>query len=96
MPTLKDLAADTSRLDQLATALHTELTAGSIDFRKMVGLADDIAQHSDRLATAFNTMADALDQSLADAGAAEAGANGSGGNGAADASRADVSRARKA
>jgi hypothetical protein len=92
MPTLKDLAADTSRLDQLATALHTELTAGSIDFRKMVGLADDIGQHSDRLATAFNTMADALEQSLADAGA-----NGSGSDGAADdASRADASRASEA
>jgi hypothetical protein len=64
MPSLKDLATLTSRLDQLAAELHSELTEGAIDFRKMVGLADDIGQHSDRLASAFNTMADALETSL--------------------------------
>lgn len=64
MPALKDLAAVTSRLDQLAAELHSELTAGGIDFRKMVDLADDIAQQSDRLATAFASMADALEKSL--------------------------------
>ena len=81
MPSLKDLAALTSRLDQLATELHSELTDGSIDFRKMVGLADDIGQHSDRLASAFNTMADALERSLDGTGA-----DGSDGGGKAGAS----------
>ena len=84
MPSLKDLAAHTSRLDQLATALHAELTAGSIDFSKMVGLADDIGQHSDRLATAFTTMAEALESSLDGAGT-----NGSGSDGGANGSRAE-------
>ncbi|MBD0330296.1 MAG: hypothetical protein ICV64_09365 [Thermoleophilia bacterium] len=64
MPSLEDLAAVTGRLDQLTTELHSELTQGSIDFRKMVGLADDIGRHSDRLAAAFNTMAEALETSL--------------------------------
>jgi hypothetical protein len=84
MPSLKDLAAHTSRLDQLATALHAELTAGSIDFRKMVGLADDIGQLSDRLAGAFNTMADALEKSLDGAST-----NGSGSDGGAEATPAE-------
>jgi len=64
MPSLKDLAAMTNQLDELAAELHSELTEGAIDFRKMVKLADDIGQHSDRLAAAFNTMADALEKSL--------------------------------
>jgi len=64
MPSLKDLAAVTSRLDKLTTELHSELTQGAVDFRKMVGLADDIGEHIDRLAGAFTTMADALDATL--------------------------------
>jgi len=64
MPSLKDLAAVTSRLDTLTTELHAELTQGAVDFRKMVGLADDIGEHIDRLAAAFTTMADALDATL--------------------------------
>ena len=77
MPSLKDLATLTSRLDKLAAELHTELTAGAIDFRKMVELADDIGQHSDRLASAFTSMADALDRSLDgdDAGSASGRSN---------------------
>lgn len=75
----------TSQLDQLAAELHSELTEGAIDFRKMVELADDIGQHSDRLAAAFNTMADALEKSLdgAEPNGAGAGAGaGSSGGGA--------------
>jgi hypothetical protein len=64
MPSLKDLAAQTSRLDGLTSELHSELTQGAIDFRKMVGLADDIGMIADRLASGFTTMADALEASL--------------------------------
>jgi hypothetical protein len=64
MPTLKDLADVTSRLDQLTTDLHAELTAGAIDFDKMVELADEIGEHCDRLASAFTTMGGALKESL--------------------------------
>jgi hypothetical protein len=64
MPSPKDLAALTSRLDGLTTELHSELTQGGIDFRKMVGLADDIGTIADRLASGFTTMADAVDASL--------------------------------
>ena len=78
MPSLKDLSAITSQLDQLAAKLHSELTEGAIDFRKMVELADDIGQHSDRLAAAFNTMADALEKSLD--GAEANGSDGGGGS----------------
>jgi len=86
MPTLKDLSGLTSRLDKLADELHSELTAGAIDFRKMVRLADDIGHHSDRLASAFTSMADALEKSLD--GAEEGG---SGENGAAAQSNGDRS-----
>ncbi len=79
MPSLKDLATLTSRLDQLAAELHSELTGGAIDFRKMVALADDIGQHSDRLASAFNTMADALERSLDGTGADGSDDDGEGG-----------------
>ena len=78
MPSLKDVADLTSRLDELAAELHSELTEGSIDFRKMVGLADDIGQHSDRLAAAFNTMADALEKSLDGASAERSADDGEG------------------
>lgn len=64
MPSLKDLADVTSRVDKLTSELHAELTQGAIDFRKMVAMADDIGQHVDRLAGAFATMADALDTTL--------------------------------
>ena len=80
MPSLKDLAAVTSRLDSLTTELHSELTQGAVDFRKMVGLADDIGEHIDRLAAAFTTMADALDATLdgPSENGSEASANASG------------------
>jgi hypothetical protein len=71
MPTLKDLADLTSQLDKLAADLHSELTEGAIDFRKMVGLADEISENSDRLASAFTSMADALEQSLNGSGSDE-------------------------
>jgi DNA polymerase III delta prime subunit len=66
MPSLKDLATLTSQLDGLTNELHSELTQGGIDFRKMVGLADDIGAIADRLASGFTNMADALEASLDD------------------------------
>lgn len=64
MTALRDVAERTKRINELASELHAELTNGGIDFRKMVKLADEISQDADRLATGFNTMADALDESL--------------------------------
>jgi hypothetical protein len=61
---LRDVAQRTKRINELAGELHAELTNGGIDFRKMVVLADQISEDADRLATGFNTMADALDESL--------------------------------
>jgi hypothetical protein len=85
LPTLKDLAAVTSRLDELTTELHSELTAGAIDFDKMVELADDIGRHSDRLASAFTTMGGALKESLdgpdAEGSEGEGGGDGGGPSG---------------
>ena len=73
MPSLRDLAGLPSQLDGLTNELHSELTQGGIDFRKMVDLTDDIGAIADRLASGFTTMADALDTSLAE------GRNGGGG-----------------
>ena len=64
MTALQDVAERTKRINELAAELHAELTEGGIDFRKMVTLADEISEDADRLATGFNTMADALDESL--------------------------------
>jgi hypothetical protein len=64
MPTLKDLSVMTSELDRLGGELHTELTEGEIDFQKMVVLADTITENADKLAAAFNAMAEALGQTL--------------------------------
>ena len=66
MSSLKDLAGLTGQLDGLTTELHSELTQGGIDFRKMVDLTDDIGTIADRLASGFTTMAEALDASLAE------------------------------
>lgn len=65
MPTLKDVSQMTSEVDRLSGELHTELTEGEIDFNKMVELADSVSEHADRLATAFQTMAAAVEASLA-------------------------------
>ena len=75
MSSLKDLAVMTGRLDKLTTELHSELTEGPIDFRKMVELADNVGQQVDRLAAAFSTMAEALDTSLNGGEAEESGSN---------------------
>ena len=75
MSSLKDLAVMTGQLDKLTTELHSELTEGPIDFRKMVELADNVGQQVDRLASAFSTMADALDTSLNGTDAEESGRN---------------------
>jgi len=65
MPTLKDVAQLTSEVDRLSGELHAELTEGEIDFEKMVQLADSVSERADRLAASFQTMAQALDASLA-------------------------------
>ena len=64
MPGLKDVAALTKKIDELAGELHTELTEGVIDFDQMVQLADEISASADRLAASFSTMAKALAESL--------------------------------
>ena len=75
MPTLKDVTQMTSEVDQLSGELHAELTEGEIDFEKMVQLADSVSERADRLAASFQTMAQAVEASLAPR--AENGNNGS-------------------
>lgn len=64
MATLKELSSMTNELDRLGGELHAELTEGDIDFQRMVTLADTISEHADKLATAFNTMSIALNETL--------------------------------
>jgi len=75
MQTLKEAAVMTSELDRLGEELHAELTAGEIDFEKMVKLADAISENADRLAAAFSTMAGALNSLDESANGAETGSN---------------------
>ena len=85
MPALKDVAAVTKKIDDLAGQLHAELTEGGIDFGQMVQLADEISSNADRLAASFSTMAKALADSLGP----ESGGDGSEAEGPAAANGGD-------
>jgi hypothetical protein len=72
MSTLKDAAAATQELVELATQLHEELVDGDVEFARMVELADRIGARADALADAFSEV----DKSLS----AQLRRNGSGGS----------------
>ncbi|HEY4347819.1 MAG TPA: hypothetical protein VGM80_09530 [Gaiellaceae bacterium] len=87
MASLKDTVTLTTQLTELTTQLHEELTDGDVDFEKMVKLADQISEHADGLASAFERVNDALNAPLEQDGA-------SNGNGSASAGAGDSGDAR--
>ncbi len=64
MPSLKEAAQLTEQLQELTAQLHSELTEGDVDFERMIELADRISENADGLASAFNTVNDALSQRI--------------------------------
>jgi hypothetical protein len=64
MASLKDATAVTSQVTDLTDQLRQELTEGDGDFSHMAELADSISEQADKLASAFASMNDALDQRL--------------------------------
>jgi hypothetical protein len=66
MASLKEAREITSELSGLTEQLHSELSNGGADFRRMVELADAISRQSDELATAFARVDEALTRTVED------------------------------
>ena len=63
MASLREAAEITSELNGLTEQLHSELSNGGADFRRMVEFADAISRQADELATTFARVDEALTQS---------------------------------
>ena len=61
MASLNDATAVTSKLAELTSELHSQLTEGDVDFGRMVELSDAISEHADELASAFAAVNSALE-----------------------------------
>ena len=81
MASMKDAQQLTEELRTRADELHGELTDGEVDFKKITQLADQLGAAADRVATTFQRVDDAFDQS--DDG--ESGESGNGGQSLTDA-----------
>lgn len=77
MASLKDAAAVTEQLEELAGQLHAELTEGRTDFGEMARLADEIGESADSIAAAFIAIDEALARRLAESRGATAAQRGS-------------------
>jgi hypothetical protein len=64
MASLKDTEQLTSKLEDLVGELRSELSNGSVDFQKIVSLADELSEQADGVAETFNSLNDTLMQGL--------------------------------
>ena len=64
MASLKDTEQLTSKLEDLVGELRSELTNGSVDFQKVVSLADELGEQADGVAETFNNLNETLMQGL--------------------------------
>jgi hypothetical protein len=64
MASLKDTEQLTSKLEDLVGELRSELSNGSVDFQKVVSLADELSEHADGVAETFSSLNDTLMQGL--------------------------------
>ena len=64
MASLKDAQQLTDGLDDLVGQLRSELGNGSVDFEKLVGLADQLSEQADGLAETFSSVNQTLMQRL--------------------------------
>jgi hypothetical protein len=61
---LKEAAAVTEQLEELAARLHSELSEKRMDFGEMAALADQIGESADAMASAFMAIDEAVSQHL--------------------------------
>jgi L-ribulose-5-phosphate 3-epimerase UlaE len=64
LASLKDAQQLTDGLDDLVGQLRSELGNGSVDFEKLVGLADQLSEQADGLAETFSSVNQTLMQRL--------------------------------
>jgi hypothetical protein len=65
MASLKDTAEQlTKQLEDLVGQLRSELTIGSVDFEKLVTIADELSERADGLADTFSSVNDTLMQRI--------------------------------
>lgn len=81
MASMKDAQQLTEELRTRADELHGELTDGEVDFKKITQLADQLGAAADRVATTFQQVNDAFEQSED----GESGGSGNGGQSLTDA-----------
>ena len=61
MASLNDATAVTSKMTDLTSELHSQLTEGDVDFGRMVDIADTISEQADELAAALSAVNEALE-----------------------------------
>jgi hypothetical protein len=81
MASMRDAQQLTEDLRNRADELHGELTDGEVDFKKITQLADQLGAAADRVATTFQRINDAFDESED----GESGESGKGGQSLTDA-----------
>jgi hypothetical protein len=64
MASRKDTEQLTEKLEDLVGQLRSELSNGSVDFDKLVTLADELSEQADGLAETFSSVNDTLMQRL--------------------------------
>jgi len=64
MASLKDTEQLTSKLEDLVGELRSELSNGTVDFQKVVSLADELGEQADGVAETFNNLNETLMQGL--------------------------------
>ena len=64
MASLKDAEQLTGKLEDLVGELRSELSNGTVDFQKVVALADELGEQADGVAETFNNLNETLMQGL--------------------------------
>jgi ABC-type transporter Mla subunit MlaD len=64
MASLKDTEQLTQQLEDLVGRLRSELQNGSVDFEKLISVADELSESADALAETFTSVNDALMERL--------------------------------
>jgi hypothetical protein len=64
MASLKEATTLTDDLEKLVGELRDEIEGGSVDFQKIVSIADEISEHADGIAETFSNVNETLMERL--------------------------------
>ena len=64
MASMKDTEQLVKQLEEIVGRLRSELTNGSVDFSKLVAVADELSEAADGLAESFSSVNETLMQRL--------------------------------